>query len=76
MTQQRKLCKDCLHYKKSWFWHLFGDNTFDRCYNPIVTGDVVTGDKKSISCKEARNYSFYCGLDGKYFEQLWVKNDG
>jgi hypothetical protein len=71
MTEQRKLCKDCLYYKKSWFGHLFGDNSFDRCYNPIITGDLVTGDKKSESCKDARHYEMYCGRDGKYFEQLW-----
>ena len=71
MTEQRKLCKDCLHYKKSWLGHLFGSNLLDRCYNPIITNDVITGDKKSITCKEARDYSFYCGKDGKYFDQLW-----
>jgi hypothetical protein len=71
MTEQRKLCKDCLHYKKSWLGHLLGFNLFDSCYNPIITGDVITGDKKSMFCKEARNYSFYCGRDGNYFEQLW-----
>lgn len=71
MTEQKKLCKDCLYYKKSWLGHLFGDNSLDRCYNPIVTGDVITGDKKSKSCKEARDYEMYCGRDGNYFEQLW-----
>lgn len=71
MTEKRKLCKNCLHYKKSWLGHLLGINLFDICYNPIITGDVITGDKKSISCKEARNYSCYCGWDGKHFEQLW-----
>ena len=71
MTEQRKLCKNCLYYKKSWLGHLFGFNLFDSCYNPIITGDVITGDKKSISCKEARNCSFYCGWDGRHFEQLW-----
>ena len=71
MKEQRKLCKDCLHYKKSWFGHLFGDNSFDRCYNPIITGDLVTGDKKTESCKIAREFEMYCGGDGRYFEQLW-----
>jgi hypothetical protein len=70
MTEQRKLCKDCLYYKKSWLGHLLGINLLDSCYNPILTGDVITGDKKSMSCKEARYYSFNCGRDGKYFEQL------
>lgn len=46
MTEQRKLCKDCLHYEKSWLGHLFRNNSLDKCYNPIITGDLVTGDKK------------------------------
>lgn len=71
MTEQPKLCKNCLYYQKSWLGHLFGVNTLDKCYNPIVTSDRVTGDKKSKSCKEARSYEFLCGRDGKYFEQLW-----
>ena len=71
MTEQRKLCKDCLHYKKSWLGHLFGSNSFDKCYNPILTGDLITGDKNSTNCKEARDYEMYCGRDGRYFEQLW-----
>jgi hypothetical protein len=71
MTEQRKLCKDCLHYEKSWLGHLFGSNSFDRSYNPIVTGDLVTGDKKSETCKSSRDYQIYCGRDGRYFEQLW-----
>ena len=70
MTEQRKLCKNCLHYKKSWLGHLFGSNLLDQCYNPIVTGDVITGDEQSVACYEARAYSFYCGKDSKYFEQL------
>ena len=70
MIEQRKLCKDCLHYKKSWWGHLLGTNTFDRCYNPILTGDLVTGDKESASCKYARHFEMYCGRTGKYFEQL------
>jgi hypothetical protein len=32
---------------------------------------LVTGDKKSESCKDARHFEMYCGRDGKYFEQLW-----
>jgi hypothetical protein len=76
MTEHRKLCKDCLHYKKSWLGHLFGDNSFDKCFNPILTDeiipdDLVTGDKTGRSCKSARNYYMYCGADGRYFEQLW-----
>ena len=78
MTEQRKLCKNCLYYEKSWLGHLFGSNSFDRCYNPIITGDLVTGDKKSLNCEIAReyemygkNYITYCGKDGRYFEQLW-----
>jgi len=71
MTEQRKLCKNCLYYKKSWLGHLFGSNSFDRCYNPIITGDVIAGDKKSMSCNEARDHSFNCGWDGYHFEQLW-----
>ena len=71
MTEQRKLCKDCLYYRKSWLGHLFGNNSLDRCYNPIVTGDLITGDKKSQSCENARDFEMYCGRDGKYFEQLW-----
>ena len=69
MTEQRKLCKNCLYYKKSWLGYLY--NSPDRCYNPIVTGDLVTGDKKSQSCQIAREYEMYCGIDGKHFEQLW-----
>jgi len=71
MTEQPKLCKDCIYYKKSWLGHLFGSNSLDRCYSPKVTGDVVTGDKNPISCKEARDYGQYCGRGGEYFEQLW-----
>ena len=71
MTEQRKLCKDCLYYEKSWLGHLFRNNSLDRCYNPIITGDLVTGDKTSESCKFARNLEMYCGRDGKHFEQLW-----
>ena len=37
----------------------------------ILTGDLITEDKKSISCTEARKYSFNCGRDGNYFDQLW-----
>lgn len=70
MTEQPKLCKDCIYYKKSWLGHLFGSNSLDRCYSPKVTGDVVTGDKNPISCKEARDYGQYCGRGGEYFEQL------
>ncbi len=70
MTEQRKLCKDCLYYKKSWLGHLFRNNSLDRCYNPIITGDLVTGDKKSESCKLARDFEILCGISGKYFEQL------
>ena len=47
------------------------DNSLDRCYNPIITDDMVTGDKKSQSCEIAREYEMYCGRDGKHFEQLW-----
>ena len=54
MTEQRKLCKDCLHYRESWLGHLFGNNSLDRCYNPIVTGDLITGDKKSQTPKQAQ----------------------
>jgi hypothetical protein len=50
---------------------IVGDNSFDRCYNPIITGDLVTGDKKSESCKIARDFEMHCGRDGRYFEQLW-----
>jgi hypothetical protein len=71
MTEQRKLCKDCLHYKKSWLGHLFRSNSLDRCYNSIITGDLVTGDKKSEYCEVARNLEMYCGRDGRCFEQLW-----
>lgn len=70
MIEQRKLCKDCFYYKKSWLGHLFGSNLLDRCYNPTLTVDLITGDKKSISCTEARTYSFNCGRDGYYFDQL------
>ena len=71
MTEQRKLCKNCLYYEKSWLGHLFRSNSLDRCYSPIITGDLVTGDKKSEYCKVARDLEMYCGRDGRYFEQLW-----
>jgi hypothetical protein len=71
MTEQRKLCKDCLYYEKSWLGHLFMNNSLDKCYNPIITGDLVTGDKKSEYCKVARNLEMYCGRDGRHFDQLW-----
>jgi len=71
MTEQLKLCKDCLYYKKSWLGHLFMDNSLDRCYNPIITGDLVTGDKRSEYCKMARDFEMHCGPEGKHFEQLW-----
>ena len=71
MTEQRKLCKNCLYYKKSWLGHLFRSNSLDRCYNSIITGDLVTGDKKSEYCEVARNLEMYCGRDGKHFEKLW-----
>jgi hypothetical protein len=71
MTEQPKLCKDCLHYKKSWLGHLFGSSSLDRCYNPIITNDLITGDIKSKSCEDTREYEMYCGRAGKYFEQLW-----
>jgi hypothetical protein len=71
MTEQRKLCKNCLYYEKSWLGHLFRSNSLDRCYNPIITGDLVTGDKKSEYCKVARDFEMHCGRDGRYFEQLW-----
>jgi hypothetical protein len=71
MTEQRKLCKNCLYYKKSWLGHLFGDNSSDRCFNPIITDDLVTGENTSIRCKFARNLGMSCGIHGRYFEQLW-----
>jgi len=47
------------------------DNSLDRCYNPIITGDLVTGDKRSEYCKMARDFEMHCGPEGKHFEQLW-----
>ncbi len=62
-----KLCKDCKHYKKSVIGHLLLTDNFDTCLRPSQS-NYVTGKTDAQSCKEERRYSFYCGVDGKYWE--------
>lgn len=69
MTEQLKLCKDCVWYKKDWGARLSGyGDTFDLCINPILTGaNPVTGKTKGGFCDTMRKFHG-CGMDGKFFE--------
>ena len=64
-----KLCKDCKWYKKNWIEHLSGSgDQFDKCMNPILNGNLVTGKYKGVFCDTARNYGIRCGKEGRYWE--------
>lgn len=62
-----KLCKDCKYYQKNRIGHLFLTDSFDTCLRPS-TLNFVTGKTNAQTCKEEREYSFYCGREGKYWE--------
>jgi hypothetical protein len=69
MTEPIKLCKDCKWYKKNWFEHLTGmGDRFDKCLNPHLTGNVVTGKTDGGFCDNMRKYRECCGMEGKYWE--------
>jgi hypothetical protein len=64
-----KLCKDCKWYKKDWFDHLTGaGDGNDRCLNPVVSENLVTGKVKDRFCDMMRRTYGGCGEEGKYFE--------
>ncbi len=63
-----KLCKDCKWYKKDWLCHLTGaGDTYDKCFNPIMCKNVVTGGSNGQYCDTTRRFH-ECGMIGK----LWV----
>ena len=69
MTELR-LCKDCKWYKKSWVEHLiFGSDADDKCFHPVLSGNLVTGKVKvGCSCVMMRKTCDGCGKEGKYWE--------
>ena len=69
-----KLCKDCKWYKKDWITHLIeGSDSFDKCLNPIVNENLVSGKTKGGFCdmlraKRWQELDYSCGPEGKYWE--------
>lgn len=64
-----KLCKDCVWYTKDWVQHLTGGgDIYDKCMNPILNNNFVTGKNKGKFCDTARDYDTLCGKNAKYFE--------
>jgi hypothetical protein len=68
MTEHIRLCCDCKYYKRDWLYHLTGaGDTYDKCFNPLVTGNVVTGGSNGQYCDTTRRFH-ECGMIGKLWE--------
>ena len=69
MTEPIRLCKDCKWYRKDWYARITGyGDTFDMCFNPILTGgNPVTGKNKGGFCDTMRKFH-ECGMEGKLWE--------
>ena len=68
MTEPIRLCCDCRFYKKHWVARLTGyGDTFDLCFNPALTGNVVTAKSNGKYCDHMRKF-YGCGMEGKYWE--------
>lgn len=68
MTEPIRLCKDCKWYRKDWLYHLTGaGDTYDKCFNPIVCGNFVSGGSKGQYCYTTRKFH-KCGMEGKLWE--------
>ena len=65
-----KLCKDCKWYKKDWSTHLIErSDRFDKCLNPALNENLVSGKTKGKFCDIQRTYGgLGCGREGKYWE--------
>ncbi len=63
-----KLCKDCKWYKRDWLYHLTGaGDRYDKCFNPIVCENFVTGGSTGRYCNTMRRFH-ECGMIGKLWE--------
>ena len=63
-----KLCKDCKWYKRDWLYHLTGaGDRYDKCFNPIVCENFVTGGSNGQYCDTTRRFH-ECGPKAKYWE--------
>jgi len=68
MTEPIRLCKDCKWYKRDWLYHLTGaGDRYDKCFNPIVCENFVTGGSTGRYCNTQRNFH-QCGPKAKYWE--------
>lgn len=67
-----KLCKNCKHYRKDFFAHLFKrSDESDMCSNPVFMENLITGNftrKNWKLCKVQRYYQHLCGKNGDHFE--------
>ena len=68
MTEM-KLCKDCKHYKRNWIAHLIRrTDKLDKCLNPIVNQNLVSGKIQGKFCDTQRMSFYGCGQEANYFE--------
>jgi hypothetical protein len=69
MTEPIRLCCDCKFYKRDWISHIvMGSDGLDKCLNPIVNENLVSGKNEGKFCEIQRGSYGGCGRDGKYFE--------